>query len=387
MIKPLTVALVGPLGPAQLACLHSWRKRGVSRAFIHVDKKPLPRWGRRIADQYIYIAPDQASKPAGLQAIAKFLKEIQADGITCLSESVAQQLWKNRDLFADGIRILTNTPVVLDFLESKSSQIAVAREVGLPVLPTWLLHRDTDARTLNLTFPLVLRPDRTKDVRPLFKVELVHNHQELQAFLSGLTPTSGPVVAQPFVCGPNVVLHGYRALDGSGGHPAAFLCEVKFLGVSVTLRPHEIPPEILARCREFEARVGLNGVFHYDFLLDPATQELYFLEVNGRLGGTTGKVSVAGYDEPAALLKAFGVLEAQPASLATRHLRPATNCLAILRCLRAGLKGHGSSLDYPYPDKRALLRHLVPALLGWRDEIIRPSAAFATLVYVAHGLS
>lgn len=382
-----TVALMGPLGPAQLACLHSWKKRGVRRAFIHVEDRPVPAWGRRIADQYTYIAPDQAFKPASWPVLVDFLKKTRSEAIVCLSEDVALQLWQNRHLLPDGTKILANTPDVFGLLESKSCQVDMARGVGLPVLPTWLLARDTVASTLNLPFPIVLRPDRAKQVKPVFKAELINNHRELQEFLDKLAPTSGPVVAQPFIKGPNVVLHGYRALDGSSGHPAAFLCEVKYQGVSVTLRPYQIPSEMLSLCRKFEAQVGLNGVFHYDFILDPVKNELFFLEVNGRLGGTTGKVSASGYDEPAALLRAFGVAGVSDHSLVASRLRPVNNRLASLRCLLTSLKGQGSLLDYPYPDKRAVLRLLLPAMLVWRDEVVRPAAAYDTLVYLAHGLS
>src|SRR5690606_1311455 len=77
-------------------------------------------------------------------------------------------------------------------------------------------------------------------------------------------------------------------------------------GVAITLKPQRTDPSLLDRCRHFVDMLGYVGVYHFDLLKDERSDAAYFLEINGRLGGTTAKVHAYGYDEPAMLLRAFG---------------------------------------------------------------------------------
>ena len=111
-----------------------------------------------------------------------------------------------------------------------------------------------------------------------------------------------------------MVIDGFRACGAKVASLIGFIVTLKNDGVTVTLEPWELSPGITDSCQQFVQAAGLVGVFHFELLLEPATTKLWFLEVNARLGGTTGKALAAGYDEPAALLYAFGVINEAPQS-------------------------------------------------------------------------
>lgn len=387
MIPAPVVGLIGPLGPAQLACLRSWRRRGISTLFVHCGEEPLFAWARSIADHYVYGGKSGAPDSGLIASTAEALATRKAVGIACLSETLATALWRERAALPPAVVLLFNPPEVFRTLASKSEQMALARDAGMRVLPTWILHPGTEIDRLDLVFPLVLRPDRADTVAPSFKAKLIHDKAALGRFLGALESHSGPVVAQPFLACPNLVVHGYRnASDQSGGH-CAFRADVKYSGVCVTLCPIDIPSGLDASCDSFERSLGVRGVFHYDFLWDGPDRAPIFLEMNGRLGGTTGKTFAAGYDEPAALLQAFGVVTpAGAAPLVPKRMRCAVSRLAALRCLAATLRGRGSLLDFPYPDRRALLRSLMPAIATWSDEVMQLRDPHATLAFLSQGL-
>jgi len=86
------VGLIGPLGPAQLACVRSWRRRGISTLFVHCGEEPLFDWARSIADHYVY-GGKSGDPDSGLIAItAEALATRKAVGIACLSETLATAL-------------------------------------------------------------------------------------------------------------------------------------------------------------------------------------------------------------------------------------------------------------------------------------------------------
>ena len=196
-----------------------------------------------------------------------------------------------------------------------------------------------------------------------------------------MTTPEGRIVAQPFVSGPNLVVHAARSADGSWDHHEAFCTSIKSAGLAVALQPFALPAGLLDACRRFEQAVGLRGVFHYDFILDRASGEAFFLEVNPRLGGTTAKVYAAGYDEPAMLPAAFF----QPGAHRVDLDRPRNASVSRIAAVRYGLsllRAAPSVLDYPpYRDPRAF-GQLAKALLLHRDEVFRLTDVVGNSAYL-----
>jgi predicted ATP-grasp superfamily ATP-dependent carboligase len=273
---------------------------------------------------------------------------------------------------------------VIDAMESKILQINIARQCGFNLLPTTLVSTASPAECAQLTYPVVVRPDRAS-LDSSFKAVFLADSVALKAFIGSRDTRKQPVVAQSFVSGPTVVIHGFRARVAGVASLIGFIVTLKNDGVTVTLEPWELSPGIADACQRFVQAAGIVGVFHFELLLDPTTMKLWFLEVNVRLGGTTGKVLVAGYDEPAALLYAFGVIDEAPQS--PQSYKRVVNRLAALRCLEKAIRGNGSPVDYPFPDARQVEFRALRSILLYRDEVLRPCHTRNTLAFLSQYIS
>jgi len=379
MSSSLVFGVIGPFGPAQLACLRSWRRAGYRTAFFQLGGRRVPPSLSRLVDAY-HFYPSTLALDDILSRVSEDGQRIGLTALTALSESLALKLHEQQRAgrFA-ATRLLLNSPEVYALLESKVRQADLAAEAGLPLMPTFVLDRDTER--LDAAGPLVLRPDVSRLVRPNFKVKLIDGAQQALAVAHGMTSPEGRIIVQPFVAGPNLVVHAARAEDGSWDHHEAFLTEIKSGGLAVALRPYPLPDSLVAACRRFEQAVGLRGVFHYDFILDAATGQASFLEVNPRLGGTTGKVYAAGYDEPAMLASAYLDAGAHRVDVGGAR-RPSISRIAAVRYAMSLLRQAPSQLDHPPRRDGKAFGSLARALVLHRDEVFRLTDVIGNSAYL-----
>jgi hypothetical protein len=308
--------------------------------------------------------------------LARALSEHRVDALTCVSEPISVALWDCRDQLPARVRLVSVRPEQARVLASKWFQLELARSCGLQTLPAWRFAPGETARAGDVpidAFPLVLRPDIATQANPPFKLRVVDSADALRVCLDALVPGSSPVVAQPLVTGPNLLVHGWRAADGRWGGHVAFRVEVKHGGLTVLMRPVELPAEVARGCREMESQLRLTGVFHHEFILDEARGLCCHLDLNPRLGGTTGKALAAGYDEPLALVATLQA-EPMPRLRFLRTLRPAGALHQAARALLAALRGSSTSADYPYPDRRLVVRRLLGFAFSGSDELLRLAA-------------
>ena len=147
-------------------------------------------------------------------------------------------------------QVLVQAPELLAKLLSKHYQMELAREAGLTVLPTYSLTKPDDANAIPVAdFPVVLRPDRAGSVEPHFKVRLVDSVATLRTVMREFQRLEGPILAQPYMRLPNLVVHGVRS---TSGHVIASRCydvPRKFEGVSLVIQPRAFPGRLEDRCR------------------------------------------------------------------------------------------------------------------------------------------
>lgn len=381
------IGIVGPLGPAQLACLRSWQRAGLRTVFFQIGGRRLSKPLSRLADVYRFL-PESALSKENIQRVGAECDALGVVAIAALSEQVALKLWEHRNNGGfQQTHFLLNQPELYAALESKLYQARMAEEAGLPVLATATL---TTGATENTAFespqailPVVLRPDIARLVQPMFKAEVVGNAQDLQAFLGSLRKSESNVVSQPFVAGPNLIVHGSRAVDGSWDHHEAYLTEIKFKGLAVSLKPLPLDPSLLDACRKFEAITGLNGVFHYDFIVDEHSGSPFFLEVNPRFGGTTAKVYAAGYDEPSMLVAAHLPSLLPPPSAGEKSRRKAISRIAAVKCALSICLQPPSSMDYPANSRFASIVPILKGVLTYSDEVFSFSDPLGNLAYLS----
>jgi hypothetical protein len=221
-------------------------------------------------------------------------------------------------------------------------------------------------------FPLCLRPDDPAKVAPVFKFSLVYSKEELFAYVKSMKTLDSPIVAQPFMHLPNLVVHGARTVNGNSIGLQGFLVERKFEGVTLTIHPTNLEQDLLDKCVRFTDYFNVTGNYHFEFLLDRKTGSSYFLELNNRLGGTTAKVFL---DLMNPLVAVYGVLPTlcrnqQPATsfhrLSTKNV---TSKQALLKYFYYTIRGRLTPLDYPSEPSLVRIAKTVYGFLRYRDDV------------------
>lgn len=377
-------AIIGPLGPGQLACLRSWRALGLNPIFLHVIEKAKPFFIRSLCDAYVPLEERLIETPGGAARVAEILREKSASSLTCVSYDDMERLEHWRSRLPDGLRLCIPTQDAMEGLRSKMRQIALAREVGLPVLPTVVVTNKQTSGDVGSVLPMVIRPDDERAVRPIFKARLIGSERELAEFVRSLTRHHGPIVGQPYVSGANLIVHGSRRKSGEVRH-SAFIANRKHRGVGLTIERTSLSGPLEDGCAALARRLGIVGVYHVDFLLSGADREPWFLEMNGRLGGTTGKVAALGLDEPGELLAAHDV-ERLPNVYEDYREGVATNKWAVLKAMRDCAWGEWSTIDYPTASRASHLWDMTKGLMKWRDEIMAGGSARSSAAYYSQAL-
>lgn len=343
-------------------------RRAMHSAKIHlIDIVRGPKISHRhlegIEPGKITINLSQVHTPEGLALIRSFAEKVQADALLTDDDWVLAVLARNRSLFEPASAVLVPDYDMLLRLWDKAYQVRLAEQCGFDVLPTYMLHSADDIATIpDDVFPAVLRPSYLNSAQPAFKARVLASHNEMSAFYASTTWTHPPIV-QRFCLGPNLVLNGVRAQSGKWLGLRLFNVYRKYHGFSVSMKPLPLPAAMDSAARRFVEAAGLTGPFHFEFLASPADNKAYFLEINCRLGGTTGKVIELGFDEPGLLFTAFNIANAQPLPPLRAHRRVTSLRLNLTQAWN-DLRNRRDPLAYPrLPRAQSIAAALKESLL------------------------
>lgn len=383
LAHPFSAAIVGPFGPAQLTCIRSWKAKGMNVVFIHLAEEDIDVWQiHSLVDDYLRLTTKQYLSEEGRALLFAFLVEKRVNGVTALSYSTIRRIHQlsQHSEWPESLTPWVVRYETLDFLEAKREQTALAESCGMCVAATAYLATSEDVAIVDFPFPWVLRPDGPNSVSPMFKVEFIESISQFANFLSRSVRIQKPVVAQPFLNGTNIVVHGARSATGAANLHYAFEVPSMLDGVSLTLRPIPMPEQLAQSCKEFVDRAGIVGVYHFEFRQSDVNDKYYFLEINGRLGGTTGKVFRLNYDEPWLMAQCFNSDSLQPQELTLAST--ASNRLAILKAIRLTFNGRLTVFDYPSGKLHTRLANLFLGVFVWRDEILYRNGLRSGLLFL-----
>jgi hypothetical protein len=340
--------MLGHSGPATLAVARSCRRQQVELHLLNVSREQngCRSYSAGVTDVALF-SPDLIGTPQGIDAIAKHAAKIGATALIAFCDRELVWLADHRQVFEPSCKVLVQSSESLSQLLSKSYQLEIARKVGFLVLPTFLLIESGDADTVpDSAFPLALRPSCEAGVQPYFKVRLIKSRVQLQDFLKELQFVGSPIVAQPFMDLPNLIVHGVRSTDGRVLASQSYFVSRKFEGISLSIEPYPLPEQLAQMCHEFAAQAEVTGCYHFEFLFSPEKKLAYFLEINVRMGGTTDKVAKLGLDEPSLLLQAYRTIP-HAAMLQEKNRRRVVNKRTLLRHILWAASGKLTELDYP----------------------------------------
>ena len=299
----------------------------------------------------------------GLARVKAFAEKVKADAVLSSDDWVLTWLGKNRSQFEPGCNVLAPDPSTLERLWDKAYQVGLAKRCGFDVLPSYSIMAKEDIAAIpEETFPAVIRPSYPSSASPTFKAVVLASRDELTSLYEATRWTHPPIV-QRFCLGPNLVLHGVRAQTGEFLGLRLFNVYRKYHGFSTSMEPLPLPAELESAARRFIQEAGLIGPFHFELLTSDKDGKSYFLEINCRLGGTTGKVVMLGFDEPGLLLAAFNTQPAKPLPPLSSHRRATSLRLNLLQAWDE-LRNQRDPIAYPQlPRFQSLFSALKEALL------------------------
>jgi predicted ATP-grasp superfamily ATP-dependent carboligase len=363
-IRPV---IIGSFGPPTLACIRSWGEQGYPVGMICIRSEREGHPNSKYLTDSTTLPSKHLYTDKGIKTIKQFLRKFRATGIICISESMACWLNDNRSELPEKVAVWLPPNDIINDLLSKEKQVEIARKVGFNVLPTYLIKNLQSTISIPREhFPLCLRPCNPGGIKPSFKVRLIDSSVELNCFIRSFQKIDQPIIAQPFLNLPNLVVHGARTLSGTTIGLQAFLVERKFEGVTLTIRPTIIDKELTNKCIAFTNHFKLTGNYHFEFLIDKITGSTYFLEINNRLGGTTAKVYACGYDEPMLALEAYGVGDSNRKRIMNVTV---SSKQALLKYLFYSITGKLTLLDYPVEPTGVRIANTIYGLLRYKDDI------------------
>jgi hypothetical protein len=357
--KISTMALFGEFGPPILTAARSFHDAGIEVVVLGIGDGKPSQWSNAVSRAELMRSDDMGT-PAGISAISHFIQATNAQALLAFWEPHMRWLAANRDSLPEECKLLMSSKDTLLDIQSKQDQLPVARRSGFSILPTWELFQKSDVCRIDpAAYPVCLRPSLPQEVAPQFKIELLQSPSKLKAFLEGRTWGPGPLLVQPFLPLPTVVVHGVRSESGQLLALESFIATMRFEAISLELRPFPMNGRLAECCRNFANEVGITGPFHFDLLYARETNTFHYLEINPRLGGTTDKIFRLGFDEPLWTLAAYG-FDVQARQYRAQRGRSVINRRAMLKHILWIMQGRLSLLDYPLVGP---LRHLLMSLL------------------------
>jgi biotin carboxylase len=347
MVKSVRKLVV--LGVSNPACCFAKRIQaaGVDTFFIDLLQKG-ERFNRstRAQPQAVSLDISLFNTSEGIFAVKSFVNRVHADAIISADDWILSLLGKSRAEFEPNCIVLAPNPSSLEKMWDKIEQINIARSSGFEVLPSFVLSSHADIGAIpDSAFPVVIRPSYINSTQPSFKAKVLNNQDELAIFYNSVRWTHTPIV-QSFRLAPNYILHGVRSKSGDILDLRLFKAYRKYRGFCTSMVPMPLSEYIELPARRFIEQSNIIGPFHFDFLGCEKEGKAYFLEVNIRLGGTTGKVIELGFDEPGLTLAAFNAHTPFPLPPLCNHLR-ATSLGLNLTQIWNDLCNRRDQLAYP----------------------------------------
>ena len=381
------VVFFGSFGPPSLTFARSCHATGIAVYLLTPGQPDNPA---KVQSSCLagaaMMGGEMVGKPRGIEAILDYARSVGAEALAAISDAHCLWLAKNRAAFDGVCRLLLPSAECLERMASKTDQIALAKSVGLEVLPTWVIRSASDVAAIHPgDYPVCLRPAIPGAVEPSFKVLMAGSADELLRYIRQVWTLHDAVIAQPIRVLPNLIIHACSREGGDLLSAAAFLVDRKFEGLALRVRPMTMPAGLAEKIARFSREAKLSGVYHFDFLYIPQTSEAFYLEVNVRFGGTTDKVFRLGIDEPADCLRAYGLAGPNPVH---RHItsRPVVNKRATLKHFLTTLRRGQEPWDYPPESRLSGAIHSVTDLLLARDSITDFADLKGTLAFHLQGL-
>lgn len=277
---------------------------------------PYLHTSRHVRGSFVHAAIDRDPARTLDQVDAYLAEHAAIEAVIPVSEIAARLFSRHRDRFAAVARVIAPTEAVLETCIDKPLMFDLCDEVGLPVAPRRLPtdHPSLMAAIDEIGFPCIVKPADAGHFLFERKAIVLKTRAEAEAALPYWPVEHARLCVQKFVDAPRHILM-FAAKDGEilGAVDARVTRTDLADGTGFTTdmvsdRVHPVVAEGLAR---LVRRLDYTGVGDVDIMVDEASGEISFLELNPRLGASYKSAEICGLPL-SRLILALGMGEEPP---------------------------------------------------------------------------
>ncbi len=257
-------------------------------------------------ETWLYPSPETAPKEF-IEALLQTVKQKEIDLIIPVTDATILPMSEARTRFGGVCQLCIPEPGTLEVVTNKLKTLALARELGVPVPQTRVVHTVDEAQAAapELNWPVVLKPIASRKLREQkaiesFTVSYASTPEQLSQQMR-IFEGRCPVLLQEYYPGAGV---GVELLL-SNGHPlAAFqhrrLREIPINGGASAFRESvPIDPALFEYSVRMMQALCWTGLAMVEFKLGDGGPRL--MEINGRVWGSLPLAVISGMDFPAHL--------------------------------------------------------------------------------------
>ena len=303
---PLRILVTDGDTRAALAVTRSLGRQGHTVIVGEKHGPALAQTSRYCAQPLVYPPPEREER-AFIDAIAQAVTTHRVDVLMPVADISTLLLTAERARLAPCELPFADAAIV-ERAADKAALMRSAQRLGVPIPTSWFLERPEDVAGLSPSFPLVLKPHRSR-VRTAAgwrscSVSYANDAAALARELAHRDAAEYPIILQERISGPGAGI--FVCYDR--GRPIA-LCSHRRLrekppwgGVSVLSETVPIDPRASEYAQRILGDLDWHGVAMVEFKVDARDGIPKLMEVNGRFWGSLQLAIDAGVDFPAILL-------------------------------------------------------------------------------------
>lgn len=267
----------------------------------------LAQASRYCSTSIVYPSPSLDSA-AFVDYLAAVTIELEIDAVIPVADITTFQVTRHRRRFAPRCAVPFADADTVERAADKLDVTRTAQRIGVPVPRTQVLLDLANVTTLEIDFPVVIKPWRSRILTEGgWRSTAVSHAASRDAMIADLKARGAhefPILLQERISGPGV---GVFALY-QGGRPTALFSHRRIRerppwgGVSVLAESTTLDPEATRHATSLLGEIGWDGVAMVEFKRDMRDNTPKLMEINGRFWGSLQLAIDAGVDFPALLV-------------------------------------------------------------------------------------
>jgi D-aspartate ligase len=355
-----------------LGVVRSLGRRGIPG--IVIDNLPRSAWfSRYVTRRFKWDGPMEGD--AFLNFLLSIAKEHRLEKwvLFPLQDEVVEFVARHTEQLAQVYRLVTQNWEVIRWAQDKRLTYRMAEEIGIPYPKTWYPTGEDDLKTLEITFPVIIKPAISIHFQHSLHLKAlpVCDYEELltQYRLTTGVISSDEIMIQEIIPG-----------NGPTQYSVASYCKEGNIILSMTARrTRQYPidyglsssfveaidvPILLEPAEKLLRYMRATGMIEVEFKQDPRDDQYKLLDINVRPWGWHTLCIASRLDFP--YIQYLDVLGHGPVAIKPRYglrwVRLLTDIPAGIQEIRAGITSPGAYLH-------SLIGKTVFSVLDWRDPL------------------